>query len=568
MRSTSLHWVVSVARLVARAVAPAVALSVVAGCSSPLQDAAMGDGLRLQPPPSTTQQARVCAAGATVPGIDVSKWQGDINWTQVANDGVEYAFIRVSDGLNFVDEYFDDNWAEAKANGIRRGAYQFMRQDLDPIAQADLLLQRMGTLEPGDLPPVVDVESTDGADADTIVANVQLWVEHVEAATGMRPIVYTGRYFWRDNVDDRRALNHLPMWIPNWGADCPTLPDAWADWAFWQHSATGTVAGISGDVDLNHFNGTTTQLARYGLGGGVCGDGLCTGGETAASCAADCDTCESIPPAGRVVDDDELCFTDDGNPDYIRHVDTDGYGGGLKWSRSWVTTTADNMGTWRLKFDSAGEYLVEVYVDGDWGEWTRALYEVTHDGVVDVVRVDQSDIDGWLALGTFDFAAGAQQVRVVDIAEGQADTGLQFVMDALRVTPTTPPDDDAGAPVVEDAGPPPADAGGPMPDAGVAPPSDAGVVDEDGGTSAQPEPSPEGEPDGAPEPQPEPQPDASPDDEPGVALSPAPEPPEDLDPSVQEGCNCDAGGRPTSSTGLFAVLLLGLWHRRCRRRPC
>src|SRR5262245_53102110 len=104
---------------------------------------------------------RVCADGPTVAGIDVSYYQKDIDWTKVKAAGVDFAFIRVSDGLNFIDSKFSSNWPSARSAGIVRGAYQFFRPGLDPVAQANLLIERMGPLEADDLPPVIDVETND-----------------------------------------------------------------------------------------------------------------------------------------------------------------------------------------------------------------------------------------------------------------------------------------------------------------------------------------------------------------------------------------------------------------------
>ena len=128
--------------------------------------------------PSTVDAAmtNACAAGTTVKGIDVSYYQGTINWTRVKNDGVKYAFIRVSDGTGFHDSQFARNWREAKAAGVMRGAYQFFRSDEDPIAQADLLIAAVGgALKPGDLPPVIDVERKDGRREEVIEKKERKW---------------------------------------------------------------------------------------------------------------------------------------------------------------------------------------------------------------------------------------------------------------------------------------------------------------------------------------------------------------------------------------------------------
>ncbi len=241
------------------------------GAPPPGEDLAMGDGLRGtrdRPDDGVLEQAlEVCADGATVRGIDVSKWQGDINWAAVAGDGVKYAFIRVSDGLRYHDEKFARNWAGARSNRVLRGAYQFFRPGQDPEDQADLLIARIREHGEMDLPPVIDVEATDGQNAQTIVDRVGRWIRRVEAELGVRPIIYSGKYFWQDNVGNSRAFRDYLLWHPQYtNARCPNIADAWADWAFWQFTSSGRVAGISGNVDVNRFNGTEEALGRLRVG--------------------------------------------------------------------------------------------------------------------------------------------------------------------------------------------------------------------------------------------------------------------------------------------------------------
>lgn len=230
-----------------------VILSCLGGC------AAVG------PPPtsSLTEEVRVCAAGPVVEGIDVSVYQGTIDWTKVKAAGVEFAYIRVSDGTGSHDSKFAANWANARAAGVLRGVYQFFREDEDPIAQADLLLDAMGALEPDDLPPAIDVESVDGASGATIVANVVAWMDRIEAGSGRRAIIYTGRPFWDSNTGSSTAVNDHALWIPNWGVTCPSISVAWSNWGFWQYSSTGTISGISGAVDRDQFNGDRPALLAF-----------------------------------------------------------------------------------------------------------------------------------------------------------------------------------------------------------------------------------------------------------------------------------------------------------------
>ena len=227
-------------------------------------DAAMGSYFRVLPAAAAEQTLTVCPAGTTIPGIDVSKWNGTVNWSQVAAAGTGFVFIRVSDGLGYPDGTFATNWAEAKVHGIARGAYQLFRSDENPVDEADYLINTMGPLERYDLPPVIDVETADGQSPVTIATNVGTWIGHVESALGVTPIIYTNTSFWLASVGSSTFADH-PLWIANWDVTCPNLPTPWTNWQFWQHSSTGTVSGISGNVDLDWFNGDAAALQAFGV---------------------------------------------------------------------------------------------------------------------------------------------------------------------------------------------------------------------------------------------------------------------------------------------------------------
>jgi lysozyme len=204
--------------------------------------------------------AAVCAGGATVQGVDVSSSAGAIDWNSVAGSGRSFAYARVSDGTTFVDPDFDQNYAGIAAAGMARGAYQFFEPAQDPVAQAKLLLQKIVLpLQPGDLPPMLDLEVTGGQPAATIAANIESWVTTIRSSTGRSPVIYTSPFFWNSSVQ-ATTFGTIPLWVSQTGVSCPTLPDGWTSWMIWQYSFSGSVSGITGAVDLDEFNGSQQDL--------------------------------------------------------------------------------------------------------------------------------------------------------------------------------------------------------------------------------------------------------------------------------------------------------------------
>ncbi|MSP24875.1 MAG: hypothetical protein EXR75_06850 [Myxococcales bacterium] len=208
----------------------------------------------------------VCADGPMLDGIDVSYYQGKPKWDAVADSGIKFAISRINHG-GFMDPEFDTNWAAIKDVGLVRGSYQYFNPGGDPVEQANIVVKKLGKLQPGDLPPVIDVESTDMESAATIAANVGTWIDVVTEGTGRKPIIYTGRYFWNDNVASDAYQDHM-LWIAHYtSAPCPNLPLAWADWGMWQFSSTGSIPGIAGNVDENRFNGDALALQDLAANG-------------------------------------------------------------------------------------------------------------------------------------------------------------------------------------------------------------------------------------------------------------------------------------------------------------
>jgi GH25 family lysozyme M1 (1,4-beta-N-acetylmuramidase) len=199
----------------------------------------------------------VCPGKSTLLGVDVSTYQGTVDWAKVKASGRAFAITRVGDGLGG-DNTFDANWAGIKANGMVRGAYQYFRASDDPKQQADILLAKIGTPADGDLAPTLDLETLDGQSGATVVANVKTWLSYVKQKTGRTPMIYTSPGFWPSigNPD----LSAYVLWVAHWGTTCPSMPTGWSTWQFHQDADNGTVSGISGAVDTDVFDGDQAAL--------------------------------------------------------------------------------------------------------------------------------------------------------------------------------------------------------------------------------------------------------------------------------------------------------------------
>lgn len=201
----------------------------------------------------------------TLLGIDVSDFQGRVDWQTVAKSGVVFAFAKATEGATFVADTFATNWAGMKTAGLVRGAYHFFRPTKDPIAQANLFLRTAKTAI-GDLPPVLDVEVSDGVSASELNRRVAQWLKVVETATKRQAIIYTSLGFWEAGLNNSDAFRGHPLWIAQYGVNAPELPGNWSQWTFWQYSDTGRVAGVAGGVDVNRFNGPLASLRDFAQG--------------------------------------------------------------------------------------------------------------------------------------------------------------------------------------------------------------------------------------------------------------------------------------------------------------
>ena len=201
----------------------------------------------------------------TVPGIDVSQHQGVIDWPAVAAAGIRFAFVRALEGQT-PDPTFERNRRGALEAGLLVGAYQYLRARHPGRYQADLLLEQLGDLGPGELPPAVDVEELDGQDAVAVRACVHAWVERTSMLLGRQPVIYTGPAFWQANLrgQSESELAACPLWIADYRQrPAPEVPRPWGTAAIWQHSGSGSVPGVHGPCDLNRWQGDEASLAAW-----------------------------------------------------------------------------------------------------------------------------------------------------------------------------------------------------------------------------------------------------------------------------------------------------------------
>lgn len=271
------------------AVLALVGLLAHAGCAIPEEDEEMFD--------ETTEELRKqCGLGPTVPGLDVSKYQGDVDFEKVRASGQRWVIIRSNDG-DYVDPMFVTNYKKAKQAGLVVGAYMFYRVKLEhqrPGVQAGIMLQKLteaGYDPKEDLPPTLDVEGASfnlDLDRESIIKGVKATLDKLEARAGRKPIIYTNSA-WEEHIGSS-SFGDYPLWAAMYylngspESNCPKIAETGArTWTFWQHckgergagQCQRDVPGISGRPDQNVFNGTLEQFMAFVRGDGGPAAGGC-----------------------------------------------------------------------------------------------------------------------------------------------------------------------------------------------------------------------------------------------------------------------------------------------------
>ncbi len=196
-------------------------------------------------------------------GIDVSHYQGHINWNKVkqSHHPIEFVFVRSTMGVNGNDQYFNRNWRHAKELGFMRGAYHYFRPNEPGLKQFENFKQRV-RLERGDLPPVIDIEEQSKKGNNHLIKELKVWLTEVESHYGVKPIIYTGHTFY--NTFLKGKLNGYTLWIAdyNYGSKQRIKHTGWS---FHQFTDQVRISGIKGSVDGNDYAGKLDELSALCL---------------------------------------------------------------------------------------------------------------------------------------------------------------------------------------------------------------------------------------------------------------------------------------------------------------
>ncbi|WP_265275217.1 glycoside hydrolase family 25 protein [Nostoc sp. KVJ3] len=204
-------------------------------------------------------------------GIGVADQDGRVDWTSVKNSGMTFAVVKATEGVAIKDSAFPNHWRTLKADGMIRGAYHFFHPHTsDPVQQAKEFLKTVGKFEPGDLPPVLDIEVTDKVDNQTVINAAKQWLVEVEKElkqqTGrtIKPIIYTFPSFWQE-LGNPSDFASYPLFIAHYGTQQPSIPSPWqGKYLFHQYNGDiSGVPGVSGRADLNYFNGSVQDLKCF-----------------------------------------------------------------------------------------------------------------------------------------------------------------------------------------------------------------------------------------------------------------------------------------------------------------
>ena len=218
---------------------------------------------------SGTAIAQAVSFGAPK-GIDVAAHQHPggtpIDWSKVRSDGQSFAFVKATEGGDWVNPHYVQDIQAANAAGLKTGAYHYARPAGDAKTQAANFAAQIALAPNQTLPPALDIEVTEGKSAAQLEQWIEEFTSELKRLTGRTPMIYTYKYFWMGQMNNSQKFSDMPLWLAAYQDQAPEAVGGWNELSFWQRSGSGKVAGISTDVDMNLFNGSKQQLRSFSDG--------------------------------------------------------------------------------------------------------------------------------------------------------------------------------------------------------------------------------------------------------------------------------------------------------------
>lgn len=195
-------------------------------------------------------------------GIDTSHWDGEIDWPVIRERGVvKFAIHKATEGEWYIDTQFQNNKSGCIREGIPWGAYHYFRPAQNVNGQADHFVEAVGD---GCQVYILDVESV----GENLADKVLQFVQRMETVHGIKPLIYTAYYFWKDNLGNPDWAGHYDLWVANYRVSQPMIPPPWNCYKIWQFSEDGHIDGVDSAVDENWFNGDELTMLDYFKNGG------------------------------------------------------------------------------------------------------------------------------------------------------------------------------------------------------------------------------------------------------------------------------------------------------------
>lgn len=218
---------------------------------------------------SGTAVAQAVSFGAPK-GVDVAAHQHPggtpIDWSKVRSDGQSFAFVKATEGGDWVNPHYVEDIQAANAAGLKTGAYHYARPAGDAKTQAANFAAQIALAPDQTLPPALDIEVAEGKSAAQLEQWIEEFTSELKRLTGRTPMIYTYKYFWMGQMNNSQKFSDMPLWLAAYQDQAPEAVGGWKELSFWQRSGSGKVAGIPTDVDMNLFNGSKQQLQSFSDG--------------------------------------------------------------------------------------------------------------------------------------------------------------------------------------------------------------------------------------------------------------------------------------------------------------